>query len=379
VLNGADELMPHQTIVFCATKHHVEYLLALLQVAGWTCAHIYSSLHQAARTLEMKRFRDGEASLLIVTDVAARGIDLPSMAHVVNYDLPASPRVFVHRVGRTARAGKSGWAWSIVTGNELPHLCDLQLFLARPLEPARTPSDGTLDLHASLRLGTLPRQAIDTESEHILTSLHASSSDAAVTLPALRQVVTRAQKLYERSSIRASQESHRRAKSMLSGENGWALAGNNREESGVHDVIRRPAAYGLTGKGPTAAGEGSTKAPANRRMDEETALAREALLAKINGFNPTETVFEVGTRGANPLTNLMRSRRTTLAGKQAKAAARVAHRELIDGTAAPEEEEDEMRLDEAGDVEMADEEEIEVSKDVRRRAGFADVSWPGRL
>ena len=130
---AAPDLKPYQTIIFCATKHHVEYLLLLLTTVGYACSHIYSSLDQTARAIQMNRFRAGRTSLLIVTDLAARGIDLPVLEHVVNYDFPPQPRIFVHRVGRTARAGRRGWAWNLVTPTELAYLCDLQLFLARPL------------------------------------------------------------------------------------------------------------------------------------------------------------------------------------------------------------------------------------------------------
>ncbi|PWN43652.1 DEAD-domain-containing protein [Ceraceosorus guamensis] len=322
-LIGTDELQPHQTIIFCATKHHVEYLLALLGTAGWSCAHIYSSLDQAARTQEMIRFRTGDASLLIVTDVAARGIDLPSMTHVVNYDLPASPRIFIHRVGRTARAGRSGWAWSLVGGTDLPYLCDLQLFLARPLMRASDLSGKPeLDLHNNLQLGTFPRSAIDIESEHIMQGLHNSSSSASVALPSLKTVVGRAQKLYDRSASKASQESHRRAKAMLKGDDEWCLAGNAKEELGVHDVVVRPSAYGLSG-----AGTNSLSKHRGSDGSDDLAAQRAALLAKVNSFTPQNTVFEVGTKGPNPLSDLMRDRRATLDAKRARAAARDAVQE----------------------------------------------------
>lgn len=319
-LNGADDLLPYQTIIFAATKHHVEYLLLLLTTAGYSCSHIYSSLDQAARGLEMKRFRDGQSSLLIVTDVAARGIDLPVLEHVINYDFPSSPRVFVHRVGRTARAGKRGFAWNLVHHSELPYLCDLQLFLARPLVAAKSftaknasmEEDDAMDLHSQLVLGTLPRDALDNEIEYISESLTNSSSSAAVAIPALKKVVQRAHQMYTRSQTKASQESYRRAKEMVKAGDGdhWALAGSVAEESSVHDVIRRPKAYGL--------GRISSDKVDEKAVEEEkqASIERAALLAKINGFRPSETVFEVGSRGATPNALLMKDRRRVLDSKR---------------------------------------------------------------
>lgn len=330
-LNGADELLPYQTIIFAATKHHVEYLLLLLTTAGYSCSHIYSSLDQAARGLEMKKFRDGQSSLLIVTDVAARGIDLPVLEHVINYDFPCSPRVFVHRVGRTARAGKRGFAWNLVHHSELPYLCDLQLFLARPLVAAKNfnesistggiiedDNEEAMDLHTQMVLGTLPRDTLDNEIEYINESLTQSNSAAATALPALKKVVQRAHQMYTRSQSKASQESYRRAKEMVKSGQGdlWALAGSVVEESSVHDVIRRPKAYGL---GRQSDSEESSK---SKKADEEEKMAnakRAALLAKVNGFRPSETVFEVGTRGATPNALLMKDRRRVLDGKRKRA------------------------------------------------------------
>jgi len=321
-VNPVDQLRPYQTIIFCATKHHVEYLLLMLTTMGYACSHIYSSLDQAARSIEMNKFRAGRTSLLIVTDLAARGIDLPVLEHVINYDFPPQSRIFVHRVGRTARAGRRGWAWSLCTHAELPNLCDLQLFLGRPLVSSHTlQGDGAHDLHANLVLGTFPRDALDLEAESIRHAMHESSSTATA-YEALTQVVQRAHRMYVRSQPKASAESHRRAKDMLKaversaltgGTEGWALAGHPLEAAGVHDVLQRPDVYQLT-----------TNEDAKRRRthDDPLAGARAALLAKVNAFRPGETVLEIGARGPNmPLARLMQDRRRTLDAKQQRARA----------------------------------------------------------
>ncbi len=364
---GALELLPHQTIIFCATKHHVEYLLLLLTTTGYACSHIYSSLDQATRGIQMSRFRRGQTSLLIVTDVAARGIDLPVLEHVVNYDFPPQPRTFVHRVGRTARAGRNGWAWSMCTNAELPYLCDLQLFLARPLVSSHTAvaalADGqeigdadSLGLHDSLVLGTFPREALDLETEFISSSLTNTSSSTVHDFPALKQVAERAQQKYEKSITKAAQESHRRAKEMIklgsieqinirtaNGVEGevpeWTLAGSPLEETAVHDVIKRPGVYGLNGAKMSesarsvlgaAAAQGATGKAAGKEAEE--AAARAALLAKVNAFRPQETVFEIGIRGdATPLGALMRSRRQTMDVKTKRAEALEARKRAMEG------------------------------------------------
>lgn len=91
---------------------------------------------QAARKIHTAKFRSGKSSVMLVTDVAARGIDIPLLDNVINYDFPPKAKLFVHRAGRAARAGRSGTAYSFVTREDLPYLLDLLLFLGRPLHPA---------------------------------------------------------------------------------------------------------------------------------------------------------------------------------------------------------------------------------------------------
>ncbi|KIK67386.1 hypothetical protein GYMLUDRAFT_37499 [Collybiopsis luxurians FD-317 M1] len=278
-----DAIMPHQTLVFAATKHHVEYLTNLLTAAGYAVSHIYGSLDQAARSYQMDQFRRGRTSILVVTDVAARGIDIPVLENVVNYDFPHGARVFVHRVGRTARAGRQGWAWSFVTHTELPYLLDLQLFLGRPLKCEVT-EGGDQVYTESLILGPFERGRIDEDMEYLK-----SLDDANHSLPSLRTVMKRAQTMYERSKGKASPSSYKRAKEMIKDPN-WVLAGS---DTGINPVLLR------------GAGE------RERRSQEQ---AKQALLRAVSAFRPAETVFEIGTKGKASTANavLMKERRKTL-------------------------------------------------------------------
>ncbi|GBP17470.1 ATP-dependent RNA helicase DDX54 [Eumeta japonica] len=127
-----------QAVVFAATKHHVEYLHLVLQRAGVASAYAYSGLDPAARKIALGRFMSRKCAVLLVTDVAARGLDLPALDTVVNYHFPAKPKLFVHRVGRSARAGRAGRAFSLVSADDMAHLLDLQLFLGAELGDAAT-------------------------------------------------------------------------------------------------------------------------------------------------------------------------------------------------------------------------------------------------
>lgn len=108
-----------QTIVFTATRHHVEFLFLILQTLNIPTSIVYGSMDQSARNVNLARFRNKKTRYMLVTDVAARGIDIPLLNNVINFDTPFSPKLFVHRVGRAGRAGHSGIAYSLVSPEEV--------------------------------------------------------------------------------------------------------------------------------------------------------------------------------------------------------------------------------------------------------------------
>ncbi len=107
-------------IIFCATKIKTQRLAERLQVQGFRAAPIHGDLSQNRREHAMQNFRNGRIDLLVATDVAARGIDVPAVGHVINYDVPQDPLTYFHRIGRTARAGRAGKAISLVSNSEYP-------------------------------------------------------------------------------------------------------------------------------------------------------------------------------------------------------------------------------------------------------------------
>jgi ATP-dependent RNA helicase DDX54/DBP10 len=121
------------TLIFAATRHHVEYLTLLLQTSGLSATQIYGNMDNSARQHNLNSFQNGSCKILVVTDVAARGIDIPLIDHVIHYAFPPSAKLFVHRSGRAARAGRIGYCWGIVDPDELPYMVDLHLFLGRRL------------------------------------------------------------------------------------------------------------------------------------------------------------------------------------------------------------------------------------------------------
>ncbi|XP_040842882.1 ATP-dependent RNA helicase DDX54 isoform X1 [Ochotona curzoniae] len=203
-----------QTVVFVATKHHAEYLTELLTAQGVSCAHIYSALDQTARKINLAKFTHGKCSTLIVTDLAARGLDIPLLDNVINYSFPAKGKLFLHRVGRVARAGRSGTAYSLVAPDELPYLLDLHLFLGRSLAlayPSEEPAGEALRGLAGDDgvLGRVPQSVVDDEDCSLQHSL-----EAKLELRSLGRVADNAQRQYVRSRPAPSPESIKRTKEL---------------------------------------------------------------------------------------------------------------------------------------------------------------------
>lgn len=236
------------TIIFVPTKHHVEYISQLLRDCGYLISYIYGSLDQFARRQQLFNFRCGLTSILVVTDVAARGIDIPILSNVINYSLPASSKIFVHRVGRTARAGNKGWAYTLVSENELPYLLDLEVFLGKKILLTTMYEKGCElmkqkwveqgnDEHSfkepkvsyvnRLVLGSCPRLGIEDMGD-LYKNLMYNNLEIGI----LQGVAMKAQKLYMRTKQQSSQEAIKRTKEIMLA--GWdeqnLIFGKNEEK-----------------------------------------------------------------------------------------------------------------------------------------------------
>ncbi|CAA0101883.1 ATP-dependent RNA helicase RhlE [BD1-7 clade bacterium] len=124
----------HQAIVFCRTKHGANKLATLLNKANITAAAIHGNKSQAQRIRALKEFKQGKIQILVATDIAARGIDIPLLPHVANFDLPHVSEDYVHRIGRTGRAEANGQAVSLVCADEHEQLTGIERLLQRHLE-----------------------------------------------------------------------------------------------------------------------------------------------------------------------------------------------------------------------------------------------------
>ncbi len=252
--------LSQQTVVFAATKHHVEYLNMLLTEAGFACSYSYSALDQTARKINVAKFRNKKTQVLIVTDLAARGIDIPLLDSVINYNFPAKPKLFVHRVGRVARAGRQGTAYSLVGPDEVAYVLDLHLFLGRPLElvlPGQKGEDCGL-------YGTVPQSVIDVEEENL--RIWHEKSDIE---PMLR-VIHNAYKQYAKSRPAPSPESVKRVKSLVA------------TKIGCHPVFGEPS---------------------------DLTQERSQMLDAMKAYKPKGTIFEIHSTAKSPAYSVMKEKR----------------------------------------------------------------------
>lgn len=212
-----------QSLIFVSTKHHVEFLNSLFREEGIEPSVCYGEMDQDARKIHVSKFRARKTMFLIVTDIAARGIDIPLLDNVINWDFPPKPKIFVHRVGRAARAGRTGTAYSFLTSEDMAYLLDLHLFLSKPVKAAPTEEEVSRDIDGAMSrinealangetvYGRFPQTALDLVSDRVWETIQSSAE-----LSSLQNTCTNAFRLYSKTKPSPSQESIRRAKDLPS-------------------------------------------------------------------------------------------------------------------------------------------------------------------
>jgi ATP-dependent RNA helicase DeaD len=131
---------PGSAILFCRTKRDVDELVQGLQGRGYSAEPIHGDITQQQRERTLKRFRDKLTDVLVATDVASRGLDIPDVSHVINYDVPDDPDSYIHRIGRTGRAGKEGEAITLVAPRELRQLRFIERMIGKRIKQVRVPT-----------------------------------------------------------------------------------------------------------------------------------------------------------------------------------------------------------------------------------------------
>ncbi len=140
-----DTEKPELSLIFCSTKRMVDTLVRKLRAYGYSVEGIHGDMSQSAREKVMAKYRNGKLKILVATDVAARGIDVEGISHVFNYDIPGNPEDYVHRIGRTARAGRTGKAITFVSNEERHLVKAIENFGRTTIQEEDVPDSGGRD------------------------------------------------------------------------------------------------------------------------------------------------------------------------------------------------------------------------------------------
>jgi len=211
-------------------------------------------------TIDLGKFRNGMATILIVTDVSARGIDIPLLDNVINYDFPPTVKLFVHRVGRAGRMGRPGSAYSLISSDEMPYMIDIHLYLCKPV--LDTVPEGSKFSESDVYYGRLPQESLDFEND-VLKEMMRNNID----LQDHYKSTLNAYKLYHKTRAKPSGESVRRAKEF--------------SNPTIHPLILQET---------------------NEKEKE-----RDNLVQSLKKFRPSQTVFEMGTTPSKSIPALIMS------------------------------------------------------------------------
>jgi len=163
-----------RVLIFSRTKVGTAQLAEALAARGIAVEALHGDLPQIARERVMARFREGQIRLLVATDVAARGLDIEDVSHVVNFDVPLDPEAYVHRIGRTGRAGKEGIALTLLTPRERWRLREIEAYTGQPIQRTEVPSEAQVRAHRDAKflqrmLETLTR--VDSAGDALVAQL----------------------------------------------------------------------------------------------------------------------------------------------------------------------------------------------------------------
>ena len=183
---------PKSALVFCRTRNEVDQLTETMNARGYRAEALHGGMDQGQRDRVMSRLRDGTAELLVATDVAARGLDVDTLTHVVNYDVPAAAESYVHRIGRVGRAGREGVAITLAEPRERRGLENIERLTKQQFEIAKVPTVSDLrERQIELTVNAVREALTSVDLEDFNQVLHAlagEDSDRNIALAAIKLV-----------------------------------------------------------------------------------------------------------------------------------------------------------------------------------------------
>jgi ATP-dependent RNA helicase DeaD len=211
---------PAAALVFCRTRTEVDELTETMNARGFQSEALHGGMTQEGRDKVMKRLRTGASELLIATDVAARGLDIDRLTHVINYDLPNAPEAYVHRIGRVGRAGREGVAITLVEPREHHQLRNIERLTKHRIEIAKVPT--VADLRAKrleLTRAALQEALVGDDNEHFRVVVDTLSDEYDPV-----QIAMAAVKLYHQATVGDSEDDEEQAGSASGAGTGDARA-----------------------------------------------------------------------------------------------------------------------------------------------------------
>lgn len=191
VIRLIDCYEPVKSVIFCRTKKEVDRLGMALTSRGYLARGLHGDMEQAQREDVVSAFRSGKIEILVATDVAARGLNIVDISHVFNYHIPFDPESYVHRIGRTARAGRKGVAITLVTPLEYKELQRISKTIGSSIEQNFIPTRSEAKKALVLKLvETIRRQALNDQAGEVLKALEEEMDLAQVTLKIISMLMT---------------------------------------------------------------------------------------------------------------------------------------------------------------------------------------------
>ena len=188
---------PKAAIVFCKTRREVEIVADTLNAGGHRSLALHGGMEQRQRDQVMQAFRAGRADLLIATDVAARGLDIDHLSHVINFDAPTEPEAYLHRIGRTGRMGREGVAITLVDPRDRRLMRNIEAFTTQEIDLIPVPT--AADLRARQLDGTRERLR-----EHLVTAMAGTGTDERESLDQMRVIVDELSQEFEVRDVAAA-------------------------------------------------------------------------------------------------------------------------------------------------------------------------------
>ncbi|NND74961.1 MAG: DEAD/DEAH box helicase [Ilumatobacter sp.] len=234
---------PDAALVFCRTRLEVDQLTSTMNVRGYRAEALHGGMDQAQRDRVMGRLRDGTAELLVATDVAARGLDVDTLTHVVNYDVPSAAESYVHRIGRVGRAGREGTAITLADPRERRLLNNIERLTKQTIEVAKVPTVADLRARQVELTVAAVRESLSSpdleDYNGVLHALAGEDSDRNIALAAIKLVhLARGAVLDEREIPDASDHRTERSKKFKDGK-GKDAARDRAKGSGKRDAKHR--------------------------------------------------------------------------------------------------------------------------------------------